>query len=418
MKHSCLILLLTILTYSAAAQFILSAEFRPRSEYTHGFKTLAAENSDYGLFTSQRTRLNFIYKNSTLSTKISLQDIRVFGNTKQLNETDGLTSIHEAWAETKLADYLSVRIGRQELVYDDSRMLGNVNWAQQGRSHDLFLLKYENKIKLHGGLAFNMHEPILNSTIYNLAGNYKAMQFLWFHQDMKKFKYSILLLNSGMQSADNEGNPVVSYSTTAGGRFEYPTEKYSVHSNFYYQGGKDPMNQNLSAFNFLAEVKYLFNKKMNLVAGVEYLSGGNELNENQETVNHAFNPLYGTNHIFNGHMDYYYVGNHINSVGLMDIYLKASYKLKDRSTIYLNLHSFSAASEIISPIQPFESLSRNLGYEIDFNLNYKINDMSSVTLGYSHYLGTASTELIKGGSKDEISNWAWVMFQFTPVFLQ
>ena len=34
--------------------------------------------------------------------------------------------------------------------------------------------------------------------------------------------------------------------------------------------------------------------------------------------NNSFTPFYGTNHKFNGHMDYFYVGNHIGNVGLRE----------------------------------------------------------------------------------------------------
>lgn len=418
MKHLSILLLLFVFASAVQAQFSLSAEFRPRTEYTHGLKTLALENSDYGLFTTQRSRLNFVYKSNELNAKISLQDIRVFGNTKQLNETDGLSSIHEAWVETGLAKNFSLRIGRQELVYDDARMLGNVNWAQQGRSHDLFLLKYEDKFKLHGGFAFNMAEANLTSTVYNMTGNYKAMQFLWFHQELKKMNYSLLLLNNGMQISNQSGEFDLAYSTTAGGRLVVPMKKFSINANLYYQFGKDNLNQNLNAFNLLAEAKIPVTKKLKITAGGEYLSGGQEMNEDNELINKAFNPLYGTNHIFNGWMDYYYVGNHINSVGLMDIYVKTAYQLIEKSSMMLNIHSFSAAADLSNPLQPGTTYSRNLGLEIDFTIDYKINDMSSVILGYSQYLGTASTELVKSGSKDEMSNWAWVMFQFTPVFVK
>lgn len=418
MNKISILLMMILLSIGAQAQFTLSAEFRPRTEYTHGLKALAVENSDYGLFTTQRSRLNFLYKGTDLQARIVLQDIRVFGNTKQLNETDGLTSIHEAWAEAKLAENFSIRIGRQELVYDDTRILGNVNWAQQGRSHDLFLLKFEKKFKLHAGFAFNMAEANLTSTVYTLAGNYKAMQFVWLHKDHKKLNYSLLLLNNGMQVTNTNGDFEVAYSTTAGGRLVVPINDVSLNANLYYQFGKDNLNQNLNAFNILAEARIPVGKKLKLTAGTEYLSGGQEFNSDNELVNTAFNPLYGTNHIFNGWMDYYYVGNHINSVGLLDLYLKTAFQMHEKSAIMLNFHSFSATSDIVNPLQPGTAYSRNLGLEIDFSIDYKLNEMSNVILGYSHYLGNESTEIIKGGSKDELSNWAWVMFQFTPVFVK
>ena len=410
MKNIYFLILLISISISGFSQFELSGEFRPRTEYTHGLKTQALPDMEFGLFTSQRTRLNLNFKTEAFSSRISLQDIRVFGITKQLVEADGMTSIHEAWAEIGLCKNTSLRIGRQELVYDDARILGNVGWAQQARSHDLFLFKYENKFKIHAGVALNMSEANLTSTLYNLTGNYKAMQFIWFKNETKSLQYSLLFMNNGMQYLDNEGDHHISYSQTTGTRLAYKKENWAINANFYYQFGKDATNTKLSAYNALLEGKYEMSKKLNFLLGAELLSGGNE-----SGINHAFNPFYGTNHAFNGTMDYYYVSNHLNSVGLRDIYFKLGYKPTEQCALSADFHAFSAESEVIDPSNG-NTMSRNLGYELDLLASHKLNAFSTLTIGYSHYLGTPATDVVKGGSHEEISNWAWVMFSFTPVF--
>ena len=64
--------------------------------------------------------------------------------------------VHEAWAEIVLANSadttvkfkpiqnLSLKIGRQELVYDDVRLLGNLDWLQQGRRFDAAIFKAQH----------------------------------------------------------------------------------------------------------------------------------------------------------------------------------------------------------------------------------------------------------------------------------
>ncbi|GIV27234.1 MAG: hypothetical protein KatS3mg027_1048 [Bacteroidia bacterium] len=44
-------------------------------------------------------------------------------------------------------------------------------------------------------------------------------------------------------------------------------------------------------------------------------------------------------------MDYFYVGNHINSVGLIDGYLKLNFG-KGNWNIFVNVHNFQAAADI------------------------------------------------------------------------
>jgi hypothetical protein len=60
----------------AFSQFTLSGEFRPREEYSHGYKTLAAEDQHASFFISQRTRLNLMYAGEKLKTGLVLQDVR------------------------------------------------------------------------------------------------------------------------------------------------------------------------------------------------------------------------------------------------------------------------------------------------------------------------------------------------------
>jgi hypothetical protein len=74
--------------------------------------------------TAQRTRLNALFSTEGIQTKLVLQDVRYWGSQPQLvaNE-DYATSVHEAWAEVNAFSNFSLRAGRQELVYDDHRIL-------------------------------------------------------------------------------------------------------------------------------------------------------------------------------------------------------------------------------------------------------------------------------------------------------
>ena len=150
----------------SAQTFTLSGEFRPRTEYAHGLKTLAAADQDPGFFTTQRSRLNLKYGASKMTAYLSLQDVRTWGNQSQLNENeDRAVSIHEAWIMPTIGKGAkwALKIGRQEIVYDDHRIFGNVGWAQSARSHDALLLKYSPSAKssLDIGLAYNqdIHYP-------------------------------------------------------------------------------------------------------------------------------------------------------------------------------------------------------------------------------------------------------------------
>lgn len=94
------------------SQFVLSGEFRPRFEFRDGHKQLMNEDENPTLIMTQRSRLNFGYNNQKISTKLSLQDVRIWGETSSKEDVPGVHVI-EAWTELLFNQYLSLKLGRQ-----------------------------------------------------------------------------------------------------------------------------------------------------------------------------------------------------------------------------------------------------------------------------------------------------------------
>lgn len=405
------------------AQFSLSGEFRPRTEYRHGFKNLVPEDAKAAFQISQRTRINAAYTFQNMKFGISVQDVRLWGETPQLTATSNRLMLHQAWVEIGLSKNLGLKLGRQELVYDDARMLGNVDWAQQGRSHDLALLKYESKFKLHVGIAFNQQFDQLLTTKYDLAANYKSMQFLWFNKQIKKLSISVLALNNGMEykyMKDSVDAFKTVFSQTLGTHLNYKTEKIAIYGNVYYSLGKDATDRDLKAYNLMVGGDYQFSKNWGIGLGAETLSGTSqkEKKENQNYTNKSFNPFYGTNHKFNGFMDYFYVSNHLNSVGLNDLFLSANYK-QNKTSVSLTAHLFSTAADVLKPNQTETVLlGKNLGTELDLVYSYKINEIANVSVGYSQMFGSETLQVLKGGDHKQTNNWVWAMVSFRPTFFK
>jgi hypothetical protein len=147
-----------------------------------------------------------------------------------------------------------------------------------------------------------------------------------------------------------------------------------------------------------------------LSAGVSYevLSGTDS--ETEDAASRSFTPLYGTNHKFNGHMDYFYVGNHGGSVGLNDLTGRLKYSI-GKVKLGCDAHGFWSFAPIAVTNEKY------LGTELDFSVNIPINKAVGLVVGYSHLFATEAMEILKGGSADETQNWAWIMFTFKPDFL-
>lgn len=420
------------------SQATLTGEIRPRTEYRHGYRTLIDSAEQTGIFTSQRTRLNFSYSSEKIKTGIVLQDVRTWGNQAQLNVYDVNTfSLHEAWGEYqplprpllegegKKSWTFSVKAGRQEFNYDDERLLGGVGWAQQGRSHDAMLLKFSDdsmQLKVHIGSAYNQTAENNIATAYTGINSYKEMYFFWLNKKIKNISISILELNNGIQSPAAINSTRFSY--TASTHAEYKKDAWFVSTRYYSQGGVDANKKDIQASMAGLDMQYTLKKKIMVGLGGEILSGQSQTDTTKtyKEVTHNFNPLYGTGHKFNGYMDYFFAGNAHGNVGLNNFYLKTKY-MAEKWWATLDIHQFMAGADVLdikklSSTGKYEAMDATLGTEIDLTFAYNFSPQFTVQAGYSHLLATETMQSLKGGKYDETQNWAYLMLVFKPNFLK
>lgn len=416
-----LVLFLGLVPSLVMAQLTFTGEIRPRTEYRHGLKSLFNSSDEAAFFTSQRTRLNLGYTQEKFRVGLSVQDVRVWGDVAQLNVSDkNKLMLHEAWGEIIFNENFSLKVGRQELVYDDSRILGNVGWAQQARSHDLALLKFktDEKGKFHVGFAVNNNNetPVRNSYI----GSYKHMEFAWYNRKSDQFDFSLLFMNVGQEITVVDGDDISFEGEsvqTFGTHMNYRPGKISFTGSLYAQTGKQPFGNDVKSYMFNLGMKFPVADNWKGNVGIEMLSGTDydatsktRLDEDYK----SFTPLFGTNHKFNGHMDYFYVGNHVGNVGLTDIYGGLNHS-KGQWSFATAIHVFSTAADLYLGA---EKQDKYLGTELDLSVGYKYSKSVLIKAGYSHMFASDSMEALKGGDKDETQNWGWVMLVFKPNFLK
>lgn len=130
-------LLFTPFTYSQ--EFDANLQLRPRLEYRNGYKTLLERDQEAITFVSQRSRLHLNYSNEIISLRFSLQNVRTWGDVPPITNLDkNGVAVFEASAQYKVNENLFIRLERQVFSYDNQRILGGLDWAQQGQSHDAF----------------------------------------------------------------------------------------------------------------------------------------------------------------------------------------------------------------------------------------------------------------------------------------
>ncbi|MCD0465767.1 alginate export family protein [Flavobacterium sp. ENC] len=409
-KLKLLILLLAGTGFEVQAQELdVNLQIRPRFEYRNGYKTLLPEGQEGTSQISQRSRLNFNYKQDQFTVKLTLQNTRTWGDvaTTATADKNGI-AVFEAWAQYDLTEKWSARMGRQVLSYDNQRILGEQDWGQQAQSHDALTFSFHTeKQQLDFGGAYNSDAENTFQTPYTVA-NYKALQYAWYHANLDKLGVSFLALNTGYEYANIDKKLLVDYKQTFGPYLTYKTDKIDANFWVYGQTGKSTDRQ-VSAWNAAANFGYNITQSFKAGVGYEFLSGKNTTDGS--TVIKSFNPIFGTNHGFNGYMDYFYVGGgHLNNVGLQDAFLKLNYNV-NKWQFALMPHVFLAAADVITPVEKLDSY---LGTEIDFTVGFNFKKEITLTGGYSQMFGSKTLEYLKTGDASHTNNWAWLMISVNP----
>ena len=407
------LLLVTLFASSLYAQeFNSDIQIRPRYEYTNGFGTLLTPTTEHTSFIGNRARFNLNYSDNKLKIKLALQNVHTWGDamTTTVSSKNGVSAF-EAWAEYSFSDKWSAKLGRQNLSYDNQRIIGGLDWANQGRSFDAALLKFKGaKSQLDIGFALNADSEakVAPATPFS-TDVFKDMQYAWYNTSVKNLAFSILAMNVGKEYLKTPTEVGLSYFQTFGTFGKYTVKNLGIDYSLYGQTGKVGKNT-VSAWEAALNVGYAFSPKFKATAGYEFLSGKDQ--GSTSTMVKSFAPIFGTNHIFNGFMDYFYVGNHANSVGLNDVSLKLDFPI-NKLNVSVAPHFFSVPNKIISGGVEQDAY---LGTEIDVTASYKMYKDIMLTGGYSQMFASDTMVVLKGGTglNNTTNNWAYLMININP----
>ena len=401
---------------SVTAQVSLDGELRPRAEFRNGYRQLPAEDASPAAQINQRTRLSLSYTyEDNIRTRVTLQDARLWGQETQRGYEPSFT-LYEAWLSIALLDNFSIQAGRQELTYDDQRLMAANNWSLTGRTHDALVAKYNSERggEVHFGAAFNQSANRLFNTYYNLE-NYKTLNYLWYNRDLTPtVEMSLLGIADGYEHPDDP--ETFNLRATWSSFFTIDPGRFQVRVNPAYQHGKTPSGGDISAYYLMVEASTNPADNLSTTIGMELFSGIDWL-DTGDSFN-AFDDLFGVGHGRNGYMDYFTnFPDHTGFAGLINPYLRNTIQVNAQTSVSADIHLFFLENNFPDPENPDIAVDKYLGTEVDLVLNYQINDFTNILAGYAVMFGSASMAAIKGGSEDEFAHWGFVMIQMTPSFL-
>ena len=358
-------------------------------------------------FHELRTRLNVGFTPvERVEAFVQIQDTRNFGDgVSTLNPPDGTFDLHQGYFKlNNLFDApLSLKLGRQKLVYGTQRLIGGVEWSNQARTFDGGVLAYEGEtasVDLFAARIPQRFDDPSGSIVSvgegsdNLLGVYST----WDVSGQTLDVFAILDNNS----RDVQGSDETTLTRfTPGVTLKGSVSQLSYTLEGIYQGGEQAGNT-IQASLLSAFAKYTFDASSSPSIGAGYtrLSGDDPTDDEEGT----FQTLFATNHKFYGFMDYF-LGT--PAAGLQDAHLKLSASLSEKISVGANIHHFMEAEGGSGSTDTF-------GQEVDLTFSYQFADPVSVTVGASSFfpgdtLPSSGAPDVSGGNTDDTSYWGYVM---------
>lgn len=403
-------------TSDSLAQLTLSLEYRPRTEWRHGYRKLPSNTDRAAFFTSHRARFNLELVQKNFRFYASVQDIRIWGEEDTRN-TVGTTQFFEVYAEPQINDNWSVRIGRQRISLDDERFFAQNEWRQTAGKHDAVRVMFRNnqlEMDFFGG--YNQSQIRNFGTAYDISWDfYKVLGAHYLNWTINK-KVSFMALNfaDGYEDPDNPLATHFKYTNGGKGTLKLPFATFTVAG--FYQHGKIETGEPLRAWYVDPQISFSVNKAYKIKAGIQIFSGDN----NQEDgLSKAFLAQYGAFHRYNGRMDYTQkTVRTYNHEGIVNPYIIQQFKLSPRLRLIWESHLLGSQT----PVAPSGGVIKKgwdtiYGWENDFRILFSANDYTRYEFGYMFMRTTDTlTDLPtgSGGNPTIIPQFAYLMVTWTP----
>ncbi len=379
-------LLLSVVAFGtsyAKKEVVWGGQIRPRYEFRDPFA------NNYDSFTSMRVRTQVVAAlASDVELMIQLQDVRLWGEEKNTltDYSADAFDLHQGYVHLQKlggGDH-SLKIGRQTVALGGQRLIGAVEWTQQGRVFDglhLRLAPWWGQVNL---TAIQVAES--DSTSAQFADDaYLTSAYATLDQ-LPSGSLDLYMLYNKDGAKDTE-------QVTMGARLAGDKMAYAYRFEGSLQTGRRSA-QDVAAFMFGGRIGGSVGR-LGLTLWYDYLSGDDDLADDKTKV---FDTLFATNHKYYGYADLFLnIPVHTGGLGLQDLALKATLPLSDQVSLGVHGHSFRTA-------QKGALASSHLGEEVDLTLTYKYRPGFTVVAGLSQVIADDSMSRVTR-FKNSIEEW-------------
>jgi hypothetical protein len=332
-------------------------------------------------------------------------------------ESDGVVDLHQAFFT--LGNHkefpVSLKLGRQEFIYGDERLVGAFGWNNIGRVFDAARVRWQNAWFAAEGFTGKIVLPDDNE--FNMWNDYNFFSGL--HVTTKQIpktqgEFYFFARNDGVGSTTaNRGSfppfqsaaPAARDIYTLGGRLKSGTNEFAgfdftVEGAWQFGNWKPTLTsarQDHEGFAFMANAGYTFEEvfgKPRVALEYAYASGdGSATDDKHET----FDNLYPTNHKFYGYADFLSWQNlhDVRAIFQMRPHPQVSFAVEGHlfwlADTADSLYNVGGAARAGGGVGTGTGFNRNptydsfVGGEIDFVAGYAITKFASLEGGYGHF---------------------------------
>jgi hypothetical protein len=327
---------------------------------------------------------------------------------------------------------LTAKVGRQELVYGDERMIGRSDWNNLGRVFDAGVLRFENPVVWVDAFAGRIVMPVNHH--FNLPNDYDWLSGVYASTrtlvSIQESQFYFLAHNVSAKAAVLDpswlSRPCTPQDTyTAGLRFKSLPDKlgawdYTFEAAVQF-GNVQVKTTRLEqeAFAVMASGGYTWKETWGaprLGVGYDFFSGESNPADNR---NETFEPLFPTNHKPLGLMDL------VGAKNIHDPRLTFCLKPAKPVTVNLEWHSYFLADTADYFYNDGGSARNGNGYvrnpqlnsyagsELDLDVIYTFKPWAGFRAGYGHFfVGNYVQDSLgaNGGSQD--ADWFYAQLTF------
>lgn len=331
-----------------------------------------------------------------LSLLMQVQDVRTWGEESHplFDYSASHLDMHQGFLRYRGASWswLTTSVGRMETNFGGQRLMGAVDWTQQGQSFDGVRLDVVSGRTLWALIGFQLKDEtapgiVDDEELFGVYGTIAdmgpgALDVYWLYDRL-----------SGLATSD-EHLLGVRYAFSGSGGVTGRVEAT------YETGTRTDVD--VAAYMFGARVgTAVADGKLTATLWYDYLSGDDPATPESE----VFNTFFGTNHKFYGFADMFLnIPAHTAGAGLQDMAVKLLWAPVPDVRAGIDLHSFYAAEQ--------GGLSgTHFGDELDLTLTHRYSDRLSASVGFSYLLQDDLFAEI--GRLDDDLTWFYVMLNAT-----